>query len=122
MLAQLFDVTYDALIWFPTQALKGKTLVIYQDTADNGVVLPQDIVYDAWKAGPSTNVLEELVSLIKKGYRGILANGPNGEWYLNDGFGNGNTVSLWPDVYGVDPFNVKEFLTPAEKALILGGE
>lgn len=95
--------------------------MIYQDTADNGVVLPKSIVYDAWKAGPSTSVLEELVALIKKGYRAILANGPNGEWYLNDGFGNGNTVSLWPDVYMVDPYNVKEILTPAEKALILGG-
>lgn len=45
--------------------------MIYQDTADNGVVLPKSIVYDAWKAGPSVNVLEEMVSLIKKG-----------EWYL----------------------------------------
>jgi hypothetical protein len=96
--------------------------VIYQDTSDNGVVLPKTIVYDAWKAGPSPNVLEEMVSLIKQGYRTILANGPNGEWYLNDGFGNGNVVALWPAIYSMEPLNVTEKLTPDQQALILGGE
>ena len=125
-------------------------------------MLPKSVVYDAWKAGPSIDTLEEMVKLIQagrwrcpsrvrvslglllpdprrtgktlqpacrhradtpflSGYRTILANGPDGEWYLNDGFGNGDHVSLWPDVYGVDPLNVKETLTPAQQALILGG-
>jgi hexosaminidase len=43
--------------------------------------------------------------------------------YLNDGFGNGNIVSGWNSVYALDPLNGTDGkLTPAQKALIIGGE
>eukprot|EP00049_Salpingoeca_infusionum_P022989 m.9815 g.9815 ORF g.9815 m.9815 type:complete len:552 (-) comp5496_c0_seq1:3325-4980(-) len=103
-----------------TKVLPGRSIVIYQDTFDDGVVVPKDIVFDAWKSS-NPPILQELATLVKAGYRAVLANGPNSEWYLNDGFGNGDTYTFWPAVYTVEPLEGSS-LTPAEQALVLGGE
>ena len=53
----------------------------------------------------------------------ILANGNDRNWYLNDGYGNGNLV-LWDTVYSLDPLNgAQQFgITDAQAKLVVGGE
>lgn len=58
---------------------------------------------------------------MKAGHEVILSNGNEHNWYLNFGFGNGDTVSLWPTVYSLDPLNGTD-LTPDEQKLVIGGE
>ena len=42
---------------------------------------------------------------------------------MNDGWGNGQQVSSWVDVYTLDPLNgTQGRLTPEEEAQVLGGE
>ncbi|EDQ89965.1 uncharacterized protein MONBRDRAFT_21466 [Monosiga brevicollis MX1] len=88
-----------------------------------------EVFYACWKESARVTAFMNkqgydgmLYTLVKAGYRAILANGPNGEWYLNDGFGNGDIYQLWTDVYGLEPFSGQGDLTPAEAARVLGGE
>ena len=106
---------------------KDTTLVLYQEVFDNNVTLPSKVAFDVWLKGGALGHLsipEEIAKIVKSGHEVILANGNDGNWYLNDGWGNGKTVSLWPDVYALDPLNGTEAynLTPAEIARVIGGE
>ena len=88
-------------------------LMAFQEVFDNNVTLPGDVVFDVWKQGNAAtevpSIPEEIARIVKAGHRVVLANGNSGEWYLNDGWGNGNDGgryrSSWKDVYGLDPRN-----------------
>ena len=71
----------------------------------------------------TASVPAEVAHIVKGGHQAILANGNDRNWYLNDGYGNGELV-LWNAVYALDPLNgTAEFgLTPAQEKLVIGGE
>ena len=108
---------------------RNRTIMVYQEIFDNNITLPDNVVFGVWKPGLSGNpsggahaasIPQEVTSIVKAGHKVVLANGNDGEWYLNGGFGNGD-MSLWPTVYTLDPLNGTDF-TPAEAALVIGGE
>ena len=80
-----------------------KTLVLYQEVLDGGIELPKDVVIDVWishgiaspKFPTKLDLPEEVASVVKRGYRCIVANGLHDEWYLNNGWGDGRVNSLW---------------------------
>ena len=93
------------------------------------VTLPAKVAFDVWKAGgdmagghDTASVPAEVAHIVKGGHQAILANGNDRNWYLNDGYGNGELV-LWNAVYALDPLNgTAEFgLTPAQEKLVIGG-
>merc|ERR1712039_1031676 len=82
------------------------------------------VAFVVWKAGGAAGAIsipEEVQHLVKAGHQVIVANGNDRNWYLNDGWGNGKTVSLWPAVYSLDPLNGTD-LTADEQQLVIGGE
>ena len=110
---------------------KQRTFVLFQEVFDNNVTLPANVVFDVWKRGGTTgnvpSIPREVAKVVKAGHGAIVANGNNGEWYLNDGWGNGADHGrwnpLWVDAYALDPLNGTDaILTPAEQRLVLGGE
>ena len=105
----------------------GRTVMVYQEVFDNNITLPDRVVFGVWKPGAegsggavAASIPQEVTNIVKAGHQVVLANGNNGDWYLNNGFGNGD-MSLWPTVYALDPLNGTD-LTPAEAALVIGGE
>lgn len=125
------EAYYDGkLLDIAARVLPGRTLMMYQEVFDNGIKLPDKIVFGVWKSRPNspkgTNNLpipQEVAKIAKAGHQVVLANGNDGEWYLNDGFGNGNQVSSWVSVYSLDPLNgTSGMLTPAQEKLVIGGE
>eukprot|EP00035_Acanthoeca_spectabilis_P006658 m.127555 g.127555 ORF g.127555 m.127555 type:complete len:566 (+) comp13601_c0_seq2:3097-4794(+) len=121
------------LLAVATSALPNRTLIMYQEVFDEGVVVPDSLVVDVWKRAnnntvpksPALNV--EVGVVARAGHRVIVANGPNGEWYLNDGFGNGLCqvggclYALWGDVYTNEPLDGTD-LSPNLEHMVLGGE
>ena len=67
----------------------------------------------------TASVPAEVAHIVKGGHQAILANGNDRNWYLNDGYGNGELV-LWNAVYALDPLNgTAEFgLTPSARSRI----
>jgi len=127
----LLEAYYEnRLMTIAARVLPNRTLMVYQEVFDNKVVLPSKVVFGVWKSRPmsppgSTNLAipEEVSEIAKAGHQVVLANGNNGDWYLNDGFGNGNQVSDWTAVYNLDPLNgTDHLLTPEEQKLVIGGE
>lgn len=105
-------------------SLPNRTLAMYQEVADNKITLPSSVAFVVWKAGGvagGISIPEEVEHLVKAGHPVILSNGNDRNWYLNDGWGNGKKVSLWPAVYSLDPLNGTD-LTPDEQKLVIGGE
>eukprot|EP00937_MAST-01D_sp_MAST-1D-sp2_P007377 g7377.t1 len=104
-----------------------RTVVVYQEVLDQGIALPARVVFGVWKRGngggaaPAMPINLELQKVVRAGHRAVLANGNGGEWYLNDGFGNGPDRASWDVVYALDPLNGTS-LTAAEQARVLGGE
>jgi hexosaminidase len=113
------------LLAIAARALPERTVMVYQEVFDNNITLPERVVFGVWKMGGSVgntaSIPEEVTKIVKAGHKVVVANGNNGEWYLNHGFGSGNTVSLWPAVYALDPLNGTT-LSAAEAALVIGGE
>eukprot|EP00051_Salpingoeca_urceolata_P012086 m.150177 g.150177 ORF g.150177 m.150177 type:complete len:553 (-) comp17370_c0_seq4:2308-3966(-) len=114
--------------------LPKRQLVMYQEVFDYGVDIPKNVVIDVWKRAnnhtvpPSPGLNEEVQRVVKAGFRAIVSNGPQGQWYLNYGFGNGLCTalygcyySLWTDVYANEPL-AGTSLTPEEEKLVIGGE
>ena len=105
-----------------------RRVMVYQEVFDQKITLPHRVVFGIWKPGRSdggggggaASIPQEVTNVVRAGHQVVLANGNNGDWYLNNGFGNGQ-MSLWPEVYALDPLNGTE-LTPAEEALVIGGE
>ena len=125
--AQLEQYYENSLMEIASRVLPTRKVMVYQEVFDNNVTLPSKVVFGVWKrnAGPPSHRLipEEVSAIAKAGHEVVLMNGNAGEWYLNDGFGNGNVVSGWGDVYLLDPLNGTDgTLTPAESARIIGGE
>lgn len=119
------------LLGIATRALPGRTLLTYQEIFDNGIPLPADVAFDVWKRGGTIgdvpSIPLEIARIVKAGHGAVVANGNNGEWYLNGGWGNGpnhgRQNALWVDVYDLDPLNGTDaLLTPAEQLRVLGGE
>lgn len=107
------------------QIMPDRTLVMYQEIFDNSVQLPGPVIFDVWKTNSASglDIPHEIAAIVKQGHPVILANGNDRNWYLNDGFGNGNTVALWPDVYTLDPLNgTNALLSKEQQQLIVGGE
>ena len=104
-----------------------RTIFVYQEVYDNNITLPERIVFGVWKRGnpsgaaPSLPINEEISRIVTAGHRAVLANGNEGEWYLNDGYGNGPVRAQWNDVYKLDPLNGTH-LTAVEQSRVLGGE
>eukprot|EP00041_Stephanoeca_diplocostata_P003034 m.31478 g.31478 ORF g.31478 m.31478 type:complete len:923 (-) comp13977_c0_seq1:581-3349(-) len=121
------------LLAVAAKSLPQKSLVLYQEVFDEGVKIPSTLIVDIWKRAsnhtvpksPSTG--EEITRVAQAGHRLIVANGPFGQWYLNDGFGNGLCqdggclYALWGDVYANEPTDGAT-LTTAQVKLVLGGE
>ena len=131
-LAQLEAYYMGRLLQRASSALgQHRTLVLYQEVFDNNVTLPSQVVFDVWKRGGTVggvpSIPQEVAKVVKAGHGAIVANGNNGEWYLNGGWGNGADHGrwnpLWVDAYSLDPLNGTDtLLTPAEQRLVLGGE
>jgi len=128
--AQLEAYYEGRLLDIAAKVLPGRTLMVYQEVFDNNITLPDKIVFGVWKAKANTpkgtnnlDIPHEVAKIAKAGHQVVLANGNNGEWYLNDGFGNGDQVAGWTSVYALDPTNGTEhLLTPEEQELVIGGE
>ena len=92
-----------------------RTLVYWEEIFNNKVKLAKDSIVQAWKSTAMSGI-------VRAGYRTTNSY----KWYLNHGcnnFGDGN----WGEFYTNDPMkwarNASEPpLTPAQRALVLGGE
>ena len=104
-----------------------------QEVFDNGVAVPESLVVDVWKRAsnstvpPSPDLPVEVGIVARAGHRVIVANGALGNWYLNDGFGNGLCDAagchypLWTTVYANEPLAGTN-LTAEQAKLVIGGE
>lgn len=121
----LLEAEYMArMLAVAADSLPNRTLALYQEVADNKIALPNSVAFVVWKAGGvagGISIPEEVEHLVKAGHPVIVSNGNDRNWYLNDGWGNGKKVSLWPDVYSLDPLNGTE-LSLEEQKLVIGGE
>jgi hexosaminidase len=89
-----------------------RSYIGWQEIFDNGLQLLPETVVHAWKGGATAPGLLELEKITKAGFKGILSAG----WYLNYiSYGED-----WFSYYNANPTNFSG--TPAQKALVLGGE
>jgi hexosaminidase len=94
-----------------------KTIVVWQDLFDNGVLLDKSrTIIEVWKTRST------IKSVAKAGFRTFLSAG----WYLNEQIPNPQQtfyefIDTWIDFYINDPI-ANLSLTPAEAALVIGGE
>jgi hexosaminidase len=115
------------LLAIAAKVLPHRTVMVYQEVFDNNITLPDRVVFGVWKPGQAggggahaASIPQEVSNIVKAGHQVVLANGNNGEWYLNDGFGNGE-MALWPAVYALEPLNGTD-LSRDEASLVIGGE
>lgn len=92
----------------------GRTPVNWQEVFDEKLQLPSNVIVQVWRD------FQTLDAVVKAGNRAILSN--YNAWYLDCGFANWCPYCSWIDAYQNDPLNGGGKLTPAEQALILGGE
>jgi hexosaminidase len=93
-----------------------QTIVVWEDLFDNGVKLDPSYIIEVWKSQPT------LKPVVSAGYRALLSAG----WYLNVQIPNPNQleyefIDTWKNFYANDPV-ANLALSPAELALVLGGE
>jgi len=115
------------LMTIAARALPGRTVLAYQEIFDNNITLPPKVAFDVWKRGGSVgdvpSIPLEVAKIVSAGHQAVVANGNHGEWYLNDGWGNGVANSLWDNVYMLDPLNGTDgLLTPQQQKGVIGGE
>mmetsp|Transcript_7284 Transcript_7284/g.21522 ORF Transcript_7284/g.21522 Transcript_7284/m.21522 type:complete len:553 (+) Transcript_7284:73-1731(+) len=94
----------------PKFSQHNQNLVYWQEIFQNNVSLRPSTVIQAWK----TDVMPDVM---KAGFRVTNSYG----WYLNhgcDNYGDGN----WDKFYENEPDELAPGVTPAERALLLGGE
>eukprot|EP00026_Physarum_polycephalum_P004805 Phypoly_transcript_04829.p1 GENE.Phypoly_transcript_04829~~Phypoly_transcript_04829.p1 ORF type:complete len:561 (+),score=61.11 Phypoly_transcript_04829:52-1734(+) len=91
----------------------GRTPLNWEEVFTAGVSLPPNAVIQIWSN------FDTLASVVKAGYRAIVSN--YNAWYLDCGFGTWCPYCTWLDAYNNEPTAGSD-LTPAEEALILGGE
>eukprot|EP01094_Clydonella_sp_ATCC50884_P010127 TRINITY_DN1968_c0_g1_i1.p1 TRINITY_DN1968_c0_g1~~TRINITY_DN1968_c0_g1_i1.p1 ORF type:complete len:548 (+),score=159.09 TRINITY_DN1968_c0_g1_i1:50-1693(+) len=94
----------------------GKKPVVWEDLFDAGIQLSPDTIVEIWD-GSTT-----LKKVVQAGLQAINAYG----WYLNEqvpiaGQEVGQWVDTWKTFYGYDPLDGLG-LSPAQEALVLGGE
>ena len=67
------------------------------------------------QVGDVPSIPLEVAKIVRAGHQAVVANGNQGQWYLNDGWGNGAANALWDDVYRLDPLNGTDgLLTPRQ--------
>lgn len=126
--AKLEAYYLEKLLAIAARAIPNRTLMMYQEVFDNNITLPDKVVFGVWKH--TMPIPAEVAAIAKAGHQVVLANGNNGEWYLNDGFGSGPrqighllATPAWNDVYSLDPLNgTNALLTPVEQERVIGGE
>jgi len=99
---------------FAIAKARKKTPVHWQEVFEHKVKLSENSIIQVWKD------FLTLQTVVKAGYKAILSNYQG--WYLDCGFANWCSYCSWIDAYQNDPFTNGTALTPAQLALIIGGE
>jgi hexosaminidase len=72
------------LLGIAARVLK-RTVMVYQEVFDNGITLPNRVVFGVWKPGlhdgsKAASIPQEVMNIVKAGHQVVLMNGNHGDW------------------------------------------